>query len=95
MFLRSADRADAPDARTVAFIPGDDPPELKPALTDHTANLLAGGGTLELGATWSGYDWMRFCARWLAVGTVLAAVVLGAVEVIRPWDAQAGTALPP
>ena len=59
-------------------------------LTDDVADALSAGGTLVLADSWTAWDWTRFAMRWLAVATLLAAVILGALELLAPWQPISG-----
>lgn len=50
-----------------------------------TVSMLVAGQQIEHTAKWSAWEWVRFCAKWLGLATVLAAVLLIALEVVAPW----------
>lgn len=40
-------------------------------LTDHAADMLAGGGALDIGDAWTAWDWLRYAAPWAALGFLI------------------------
>ena len=73
-FLRD-DSASPPDARTVAFIPGDDPAELLPVMRG-----AAESGAVMLTATPTAWERARWCAAFLLTGLALGAIVVAVVN---------------
>lgn len=52
-----------------------------------TVSMIVAGQQIEHTAKWTKWDWMRFCAKWLGLATVLAAVLLLTLEIVHPWSA--------
>lgn len=71
------------DDRTVCMVPGDDPRELyPPLLRPIDMQRAADSGAASVGASWSAYDWIRYCAPWLGGGILLGAAIDGVVRLI-------------
>ena len=51
--------------------------------------LLTINGGVEQTAAWSAWDWIRLSLRCFALATILAAILLGTLEILAPWQSQA------
>jgi len=54
--------------------------------TEQTCSTIEAGGTIEQSAAWSPAERRRFVAVWLGVGTALAVIILGILEIWKPWS---------
>lgn len=67
--------------RSILFLRSDsDQPE-----DGRTVSMIVAGQQIEHTAKWSRWDLIRWCAKWLGLATVLAAVLLITLEVLQPW----------
>ena len=71
-------------------IPRDQQPEDERSgrylLTDDTADALAAGGTIEVGDTWSAWDWARWSMPYVATALIAGPILLVILELLAPWD---------
>jgi hypothetical protein len=63
------------DERRGVYILGDDPAELRPVLRG-----AADGGTVTCTHSWSRWEQLCWCSRWLALGLLLGAIT---AQVVR------------